>query len=66
MERWLKAYEVAERIGVTPQWVMNQARLHVHTNGQEGIPGIKVGKAWVFDWDDVERTLRRQSLTVAE
>jgi hypothetical protein len=66
MERWLKAYEVAERVGRTPRWVMDQAKLHARTGGQEGIPGIRVGKSWVFDWDEVERVLRRQSLTVAE
>jgi predicted DNA-binding transcriptional regulator AlpA len=62
-EPLLKAYEVAERLGMSPRWVLE--KWEAFDRGEpDGLPGFRLGPrppAPVrFRWSEVEAWLRRQ------
>lgn len=50
MKTLLTSEQLAERLHVGRIAIQRMAQ-------RERIPGMRVGKSWLFNWDDVERVL---------
>lgn len=57
VESFVTATQVAEVLGVTPDWVYEQAKLWERTAGLRGLPSYKIGGNRRFRWTEIEAAL---------
>jgi len=61
LEKLMNVFQVAELLGVSPDWV----RSHANGNRQPALRGVSLGKLWRFRLADVKAFIENQ-LTVSK